>query len=183
MGLLDTWSAGTNTSSKFCASPNKPHEVMRLFLPHRCHLCTTYDRNIISNPNHNPLKSSLSLSYWLSHSPCISSLSLSYCPLLSPCQFLLQPTVGYQPPLLTRGTYRFGRDDRVQVVKLLKFSGVLLIKVCINGILYDAQWVVWPLVQIGSNLLKDILSHIVVRMPRDDICTPHAVIHKLTIGD
>ncbi len=68
------------------------------------------------------------------------------------------------------GTHRFGSDNWIQVVQFVEDTRVALIKECIDGLLDDADRVIWPPVEVGADLGKDVLSDIVEGMAGQDIC-------------
>ena len=58
----------------------------------------------------------------------------------------------------------------MQVIELGEDARLPLIKEGIDGLLDDADWVIWPSVQIGSNLGENVLSDIVEGVLCQHIC-------------
>ena len=68
-------------------------------------------------------------------------------------------------------THRLGGDHRLELVELLEHAGHALVAVVVNRVLYDAYGVVRPLVQVGPDLLEDVLRHVVEGVVREHLCS------------
>ena len=66
--------------------------------------------------------------------------------------------------------HRPGGHDRVEVVELREDPRAALVKEGVDGLLDDADGVVWPPMEVGANLGEDVLRHIVERVAREHVC-------------
>ena len=66
--------------------------------------------------------------------------------------------------------HRPGRHDGVEVVEFREDPWAPLIKEGVDGLLDDADGVVRPAVQVGADLGKDVLRHIVEGVAREHVC-------------
>ena len=59
------------------------------------------------------------------------------------------------------GTHSFGGDHRFELIELPEDARHALVAIVMDRLLDDAYGVVRALVQVGPNLLEDVLCHVV----------------------